>query len=289
MNNPYIISTLLLLFLSCFYTANAASNLEETSSTSHTIRFEIASGIRCTFGSGSYSVERSEDLRFTFAPEDRNKTAEDILFLVNGVETPFVILGDKYDYIYNLKNIQSDCSIEIALKTYPVTIPQTEGVFLYPYAGTYEVAYGDKFWFELSSLSGYTYWNQRVYANDIELEGEALPEKCFESVSLRSGERFPAHYYMGYIIESVKSPIVLRIEGIETTGNKTIDELTTPDIYVKDGIVYITSSSPEQVQIFSLSGVLRSSLLVNGFESMTLPKGFYIVKTGTTVKKVIVN
>lgn len=234
--------SLFLLFLTQSYNSQAKEIITEVLS-ANAIQLEIAPGIHCNYSSGKYTVNTGDNLFLTFGPDNHAKTVEDILFLIDGKETSFKDLGGNYDFTYNLSKIEADHSIVIALKTYPVTIPETEGTYLTPLAGIHEVTYGEKFWLEISIKSGYDYTDLKVYANDEELELFPLPEKCFTKSSLLSG--LP-HYYNGCMLEAVKGPVNIRIEGLkkEEPGFNNRDAEVE---VINENLVSISFPAPESV------------------------------------------
>jgi hypothetical protein len=76
----------------------------------------------------------------------------------------------------------------------------------------------------------------------------------------------------------------------ENPNNIVVPEVTARKVYGADGAVIIQSDIPEMVQIYSLSGVLVRSLeLPAGNQSISLPKGFYIIRASDKAYKVMVS
>lgn len=274
------------LFLSQVCVLHARVMVEDTSA-GKTIALEVAPGMKCSYVSGSYTVNPGDDLLLTFGVEDGAKTAEDVLLLVDGKEAAFKDMGGDYDFVYSLKDVQADHSVVIALRTYPVTIPETEGVYLTPSAGTHEIGYGEKFMLEVMVKAGYDNMNSKVYANDIELVPEPLPEMCPDAEPTLRSEMY---YYNGYLVEAVKGPVVFRVEGIVlregATGNSVVADHRAV-VYAAEGSLFVETQRLEAVKVYSVTGALQASRQVNGVTSIPLGKGIYIVNIGAKVYKVV--
>jgi len=73
------------------------------------------------------------------------------------------------------------------------------------------------------------------------------------------------------------------------THNSVITESQQQKIWAAGSQLFINSSKPETVSIYSITGALMKRLTVsNGTTTLALPKGIYVVKFGFEVRKVII-
>lgn len=239
--------------------------------TYHTISLTLASGIGCEYTAGELTVAEGDHLYFLFWPENPAATADDILFYVDGIETTFKNLpGERFSYILN--PIDRDYTIEIALREYPVTLPQVENAHTDPVAGTYPVGYGTSFRFILTLDQGIAPDDVHVYANGTELHNSTLRSNI-----------------LSYTISEVTAPVDITIEG---TDNPTGNQLPTSgvDVTAEKGRLKITNYSGRivHVAVYNLHGQLVSSCKVNMNTIIDLPPDVYVVKTGTVTTKIII-
>jgi hypothetical protein len=72
--------------------------------------------------------------------------------------------------------------------------------------------------------------------------------------------------------------------GIVTPKTENVKNLYA---YSKDGLLTVNTLSPAPVQIYDVAGALVAQLNIKSASSVSLPKGVYIVKSGTEVVKVV--
>lgn len=104
---------------------------------------------------------------------------------------------------------------------------------------------------------------------------------------LRSDSANELELELGYI----KEDITLTIEGIKHKNATGITEINEGvNIYAYSGKLYIDSSKPGELSIYTLNGNKYIQRNVDaGLTSVSLPKGFYIVKVNDITRKVVVN
>lgn len=75
----------------------------------------------------------------------------------------------------------------------------------------------------------------------------------------------------------------------DLVSNTTIsDTIRTCKVTANNGLLYIETAIPQTVEVYSISGTTIAKRQVNGSLSIPLNKGFYIVKAGGTVHKVMI-
>ena len=71
-----------------------------------------------------------------------------------------------------------------------------------------------------------------------------------------------------------------------------VNDMTAPNegvaVRATKGHITVNSNEPVEVEIFTLGGVLVKAATTTGYEMIAVPAGFYIVKAGSSVDKVIV-
>jgi len=240
----------------------------------HTINIEVASGINLhNLAAGNHQVEDGSHLQLQFLPEDATATADDIIFLIDGVETAFKDFGASNYYSYILNPINQDHSVLIAMKEYIVTLPNVEGVTFDIGSGAHSVDYGEKFTFTLTLADGIDPADVHVYANGTEIYPEALRATT-----------------LTYIIDKVIGPITVRIDGAgDTVGNANIAEggvqlrITNYELGIEN-----TTGQAVDVVVYTITGKNVASLrALRGSKTITLQPGIYIVRAGTMVQKVV--
>lgn len=146
-----------------------------------------------------------------------------------------------------------------------VTLPEVEGVDIdYP-AGTYRVREGSDFAFSITPKYGYEVENMEVTDQD----GKAIT---------RQGGF--------YVIEKISKDTHIRVEGV-TIGNETVTN-ESAKVWTSDGRLHITTTSEQPVSIYNLHGQLLAKKTINGVETISLPRGLYIVYVGNMGWKVVV-
>lgn len=110
-------------------------------------------------------------------------------------------------------------------------------------------------------------------------------------------ETYTGDYRLNYTVEN-EGMYILKLEDsysnitVNITGNikSDIRTDTKEDIYVfvSDGKICVNSSTPERIQIYSITGELRITTEETYQASFEQPDGLYLVKVGTKVYKVMV-
>jgi len=261
--------------------------------TYYNIEIEAAANIISETGTGSFPVEAGEALYIRFYAEDEDGasyTNEDILFLIDGVPTSFRTSGSYF--VYTLTNIQDNHNILIALKQYPVTVSGIIGVPTDPADGVHCVPYGEPFTLTVTPVDGYDYSEMQVFVDGVEWETGDSGEDSFI-----------------YTIDRIVAPTSVTIEGVyrgggsdpstdpgdpddpndpdNPTSNATTEE--TVKVYTSNGNLYIQTTSPITVDIYTVTGIRKANRIVNGSETFSLTSGIYLVKTDQKVTKIIVN
>jgi len=240
----------------------------------HTVNIEVAPGIGLyNLSAGNHQVEDGSHLQLQFLPEDGTATADNILFLVDGIETSFKDFGGSNYYSYILSPVNADHTILIAMKEYTVTLPEVEGATFDVGSGDHTVGYGEKFTFTLTLAEGIDPADVHVYANGTEVMPEALRATT-----------------LTYIIDKVIGPIVVSIDGAgEPTGNTGIAEGKV-SIAVESGQLTVESAGQAvDVAVYTVQGKNVASVrALHGSKTINLQPGIYIVKAGSEVYKVSV-
>jgi len=256
------------------YNVTYILNVTTASSTYHTVTLEIAPGIDLlNLQPGNLQIQEGGHLQLQFLPENTTATADNILFLVDGIETSIKDFGGNNYYSYILSPINADHTILIALKEYTVTLPEVEGVTFDVGSGDHAVGYGEKFTFTLTVADSIDPADVHVYANGTEVMPEALRATT-----------------LTYIIDKVIGPITVTIDGAgEPTGNTGIAE-SKVSIAVESGKLTIESAGQAvDVAVYTVQGKNVASLrALRGSETISLAAGIYIVKAGNEVRKIVI-
>ncbi|WP_277465639.1 T9SS type A sorting domain-containing protein [Parabacteroides sp. PF5-6] len=92
-------------------------NVPPTPTIYHTVDLVLAPGINLqNLSAGELTIEDGDHLFLQFWPEDPTLTADDILLLIDGVETAFTPSADGRGGSYILNPIEKDHTIEIRLR-----------------------------------------------------------------------------------------------------------------------------------------------------------------------------
>lgn len=238
--------------------------------TYHTVILETASGIELYgISPGKLTVEEGSNLFLQFLPDDRSLTSGDVLFLVDGAATAFKDLGGSYYYVYTLSDIRSGHTILIALKEYPVVLPDIKEGHFDVGPGSHAVSYGEPFRFALTLNEGQNPADVTILVNGIILEPESREDMT-----------------LTFLIDAVTGPLDITVEGLDPTGNATVHNPF--NIYTTDGILVVETVSPTRVSVYSVTGQLCNSSLINGRKDILLSEGIYFVRVNGDVYKVIV-
>lgn len=271
----------------------------------YVVDLEVGAGIDLyNLNPGKLEMEQGSHLHLQFLAEDSQATADDILFLVDSKETSFKYYGGNYYCSYILNNIQANHSIVIALREYPVTLPELDGGTLIPVQpkgngpGTYNVAYGQSFRFALSAVNAV---GAKVYANGIELKAdndilrsdilspdEPVINQEPDIDPIGKDEEDPIGLVgLYYTIEKVTGPVIITIEGLNPASNNPVLNLDF-QLFSIPGQLMVETFLPLKVQVYNISGILQAGKFVNGRETFTLSKGIYFVKVGSITRKMVI-
>ncbi|MDF9830843.1 T9SS type A sorting domain-containing protein [Parabacteroides sp. PF5-6] len=239
--------------------------------TYHPLTLEVAPGI-LLYGISAGEHLVSDHLFLQFLPEDPTLGPEDLMLVIDGVDTPFTVPAGGAYYGYILP-ITAEHTILIAQRRYNVILTPTEGVTYTPGAGTHPVDYGNPFSFTVTGA--FDPAQLQVFANGQEI----LPD------GLRSTT-------LSYTIDAVTGPITVTLEGTGgTTGN--IDLATAPiRVIVESGKLKVENemSTAIDVAIYSVTGQNVVQLRgLRGSKTIALAAGVYFVRAGQQTWKVIVN
>jgi len=245
----------------------------------YTMTIEIAVGINLyNLYAGKLTVGEGDNLQLKFQPEDRSIKAEDILFIVDGVETAFVESDGNPYFTYLFSAIREDHTVLIALKEYTVTLPDDKDAALWPGAGEYRVAYSEPFTFGVS-FGNDEEMDFKVYANGIEIQ--SVSQGGEPSVRL---DPTPSYYF--FRIDRVMEPVVVNF-SYDPTSNEILETSTCKLSIINNGII-VETAELTRIQVYMINGSLIIDQLVNGSETITLANGIYIVRAGKSVYKMIV-
>lgn len=243
----------------------------------HIITIDVAPGIDARgVSSGDHVVAENENLQLLFLPENTKLNANDILFLIDGVETQFKDMGGNYYFSYFLNAIKADHTVLIALREYDVTIPEVDGARITPEAGTHKAAYGEPFAFSILPDISQNPDDIKVYSNGTLLELDT------ESPSIMI---HPAP--LNYRIEKVTGPIEITVEGLEPTSNTELSNAHS-HISTINGQLIIETSGIRKALVYNISGVLLMTRIVNEIETIRLQPGVYVVKVDDYSQKIII-
>lgn len=235
-------------------------------STYHTIALTIAEGIDCNYSTSELTIPEGDHIFLQFSAEEYGLTPADILFLIDGVETDFTTSGNGGSYILN--PIIKDQTILIALREYPVTFPEIEGLTITPQG---KAKYGEAFTFIINSKT-LDLSQMKVFANGTEL----------------TPNTFRAENYT-YTIECITCPLDITIEGANPTSNAHIASGKV-SIAMDNGQLRIENSgNAVDIAVYTIAGKNVVSLRgLRGSRTFALLAGIYIVRAGNTTNKLII-
>ena len=97
-----------------------------------------------------------------------------------------------------------------------------------------------------------------------------LRENCSDSVFFRGEDRMA--------FRSLKQPGIF-------SDDSSFEEQT---VWATNGLIYIRSVETVDVQVYTITGQLSKQLKVTGEMIIPMPKGLYLVRLGSVVRKVVV-
>ncbi|MCD8134882.1 MAG: DUF6383 domain-containing protein [Parabacteroides gordonii] len=156
---------------------------------------------------------------------------------------------------------------------YIVTLPAVEGATTDPVAGSYKVESWSNFRFFLTLDKEY--------------------DKSEPVVTTSGGTTIIPHTGNGaYIIENIRQPLEIRIDGIvknpDPVANETV-KTNQSKVWAAEGHLHIEVATDGQAYIFTADGKLQKMQPVTAGETITLPlpEGVYIVRIGDERFKVL--
>ncbi|MDF9831077.1 choice-of-anchor Q domain-containing protein [Parabacteroides sp. PF5-6] len=243
----------------------------------HTLTLEVAPGIDC-YGltAGTHQLADGDHLHLQFLADDRTLGPDDVMLLVDGIDTPFTIPAAGSYYSYILNPIHGDHTVLIALREYTVTLPSVpDGFTLTPGPGNHSIAYGAPFAFTLTGPFDPAV--VKVFVNGIAISPNGDPAQTGHALSLQ------------YILDRVIGPATITIEGLTATSNASLTQGIRLAI-INSQLSIINSGSAIDVSIYTLTGKTFVHLrALRGSRTLTLPAGVYIVRAGEETWKVVVN
>jgi uncharacterized repeat protein (TIGR02543 family) len=205
---------------------------------------------------------------------------------LNKIDPNAIIRGVPYDLSYGERII--DDLIDMGAyeyggeRLYPtimrlVVLPEVKGITTDPPAGRHYVVSQSNFVFTVTALDGYDLDGLTVTT------GVALRDK--EGVKITTN----ADGTKTVKILQVTEPLTLHISGFTGyTGNESpaIDE---PQVWSFGNTLYISTSQPAQVRIFTMSGLLlKAQNIAAGENEIQLPQGFFVIIIGERRWKVVI-
>lgn len=227
------------------------------------------------FKEGEYTFIRGESFYFTFKPIDKTWPKEAVSFIVNGEETAFRDLGERYAYSYNIQEIKQNYDIQIGIKSFEIKAPEVKGTTITSASGNFEAIYGEDFTFTVKLDEDYDDSEIKVYAN----------RKLIPPVSTENGS-------FTYVLESVKETVTLRVDGVienDPTSNIRTAHEAEYSVSSENGYLIVEMKTPLPIQVYSLTGRLCESLTAGDTQvSIPLTRGIYLVRIGEYVCKAVV-
>lgn len=151
---------------------------------------------------------------------------------------------------------------------YTVTLPALEGFTSRPAPGQHSVEEGYSFSFSLTPVEGNTAPTPVVTTN----RGETIDPRQSDGK---------------YVIPSIYENITITFTSLPTAN----EAMATENIRIQSvaGAVYIQTPQPAATVIYTLSGQLvRKLSLPAGDSRIGLPEGFYIIRIGSLLQKIII-
>ncbi|MDF9830910.1 choice-of-anchor Q domain-containing protein [Parabacteroides sp. PF5-6] len=243
----------------------------------HPFTLTLAPGIDLAPGLtvGTHQVAEGDHLFLQFLPQDPTLTADDVLLLIDGVDTPFNVPSGNTYYSYILP-ITAEHTAVIAQRKYPVTLTPTEGITYTPDAGVHLVDYAAPFSFTVTGT--FDPEKLRIYVSSTNIsQGEALRSETLPISSI------------SYTIDAVTGPVTVTLDGY-TTSNASLTHGIR--VVVESGKLKVENGTADAVDvvIHNVTGQTVVQLPeLRGSKTLTLRPGIYLVKVADTVYKVSVH
>lgn len=239
----------------------------------YTITLNTSALITASKTSGNYTVEKGDWFYVQFWLDNLSDyTESDILLRIDGEEIGFNATSQPGSFSFMLNDIEADHIIEIALKTYKITIPHIPGLLSDPDAGIYDVAYGESFSVIFTLEDKY---DQSVIV--VLVNGEVI-----ELSPLRSSSFI-------YTIEKVSAPVVFEISGVELNDPTSNMMQSLPiEITSSQELLHIKTLYSMPVNIYNIHGLLLFSDKISGEKKIHLPAGIYMINTLSETYKILI-
>ncbi|WP_277464459.1 choice-of-anchor Q domain-containing protein [Parabacteroides sp. PF5-6] len=241
--------------------------------TYHSFTLALAPGVELYgLSAGEHLVEAGGHLHLQFLPEDRTLGADDVLLLIDGVETEFKDFGANLYFSYILNPIKQNHNVVIALREYTVTLPEVQGITYDVGAGMHRVAYGNSFTFRLTLADEIDPADVHVFANGQEIRANELRSTV-----------------LTYTIDRVITAVTVLIKGGSTTSNASLTQGVR--VIVESGKLKVENEMGTAVDVTVYSITAQNMVQLRGLrgsKTITLPAGIYIVRAGQTNTKVII-
>ncbi|OAV76022.1 hypothetical protein Barb7_00311 [Bacteroidales bacterium Barb7] len=255
---------------------NMADNITLTFSSCHNVVLSISDHIAASVAAGEHHVVRGSDFDFTITQEEAYWRVTPVM-IVNGATVKLTDGLGEGRYEIPLKNITEDKVIAIGLSESFVMVNFTlpEGVTI------------DFVGYHFSSNQSFTF-----------LQGEAAlfritMNKAYEDYApmvLINGVSYKPSKRNGYYELSTGRITKDAQIRIELGSEAALFPESTVKIYGNGSFLVIETPAGEvPVTVYTLTGRIKAQRKVAGTESIALPKGLYIVKAGTEVRKIMIN
>jgi len=231
----------------------------------------VGGGFIPSHKTGTYTVDRASSFIFTFKLEDTGVKEEDIIFKVNGSDTEFKKISAN-NYSFTILSVDRENTIEIGLKKYTLTLPEIKGCTLDPLPGTYDIDFNKPFTFTLILDDEYDESEVLVLVNGVVIEPEKTKATSYK-----------------FTIKNVLDEIKIEIKGVEAndpSGNVEVD--SGVKLYTEGSNLIIETPKLMTVTVFTISGKMIKQRNVNGWDSISLDRGMYVVKLDNKVLKIII-
>jgi len=231
----------------------------------------VGGGFIPSHKTGTYTVDKGSSFIFTFKLEDTGVKEGDIIFKVNGSETEFKKISVN-NYSFTISSVDREYTIEIGLKKYTLTLPEIKGCTLDPLPGTYDIDFNKPFTFTLILDDEYDESEVLVLVNGVVIEPEKTKATSYK-----------------FTIKNVLEEIKIEINGVEANDpSSNIEVDSGVKLYTEGSNLIIETPKLMTVTIFTISGKMVEQRNVNGWDSIFLDRGIYVVKLDNKVLKIII-
>ncbi|OAV73689.1 hypothetical protein Barb6_00016 [Bacteroidales bacterium Barb6] len=255
---------------------NIAENITLTFFSCHNVVLSISDHIAASVASGEHHVAHGSDFDFTITQEEAYWRVTPVMIL-NGATVKLTDDLGEGRYKIPLKNITEDKVIAIGLSESFVMVNFTlpEGVTI-DFAG-YHFSSNQSFTFLQGDAALLHITMNKAYE-------DYAPTVLINGVSYKPSKR--NGYYELSTVRITKDTQI----RIELGAEAALFPESTVKIYDNGSFLVIETPAGEvPVTVYTLTGRIKAQRKVAGTESIALPKGLYIVKAGTEVRKIMIN